>query len=344
MSETQVTGGAFDACIGVPDLIEAIGYWELYGYRVGDIGQLDPQQAQQLYGVNSAARIVRLWHQDADHGLIRLMQWAQPTGPGLGLAPFKSVGNRWTAAEVRQLARIVAHAKYRRESGAPIEIFHPDLVAAPGTSRDSFRRTISGALEMAILQPLYRQVLFERADFPSPLYGRIAPGSLFEASQFTHCCIVTRGVAPDAFDFYDRVLGLRKSGDFRLPYAEIGSSGKDIFRLREGEGFHMHRFDDPRSGDGAEKRSGRIIFFNFSDDVDMPDLRAASRPGALGYFLYSLRVCDLARARSMVLDAGATDVTPVCRNEFGESALLLTAPDGTLWNLIEARDTIQVNR
>ena len=119
MNSGVVVGGAFDACIGVPDLIEAIAYWELFGYRVGDIGHLDAQQARQLYGVHSAARIVRLWHQDADHGLLRLMQWAQPTGPGLGLAPFKCVGNRWTAAEVRQLARIVAHTKYRRESGGP---------------------------------------------------------------------------------------------------------------------------------------------------------------------------------------------------------------------------------
>lgn len=174
------------------------------------------------------------------------------------------------------------------------------------------------------------------------LDGRIAPGSLFEASQFTHCCIVTRGVAPDAFDFYDRVLGLRKSGDFRLPYAEIGSSGKDIFRLREGEGFHMHRFDDPRSGDGADKRSGRIIFFNFSDSIEMPDLRDASRPGALGYCLYSLRVRGLERTRQIAIDAGARDVTGICRNEFGESALLLTAPDGTLWNLIDASETTQV--
>jgi hypothetical protein len=98
------------------------------------------------------------------------------------------------AGEVRRLARIVAHAKYYRERGEPIEIFHPDLVAAPGTGRDSFRSTIRGALEIAILLPLYRELLFERVDFPSPLYGTIAPGSFFEASQFTHCCGVTRGV------------------------------------------------------------------------------------------------------------------------------------------------------
>lgn len=340
---SAVVGGVFDVCIGVPDLVAAIGYWQLFGYRVGDVGTLDGEQASALYGVESSCRVVRMRHQDADHGLVRLMQWQTPTGPGLGLTPFKTVGNRWSAGEVRQLARIVAHAKYHRERGAAIEIFHPDLVAAPGTGRDSFRGTIRGALEMAILLPLSRQVLFERVDFPSPLYGRLADGSFFEASQFTHCCVVTRGVRATDFDFYDRVLGLKKSGDFDLSYSEIGSSGKDIFRLREGEGFHMHRFDDPRSGDGTEKRSGRLILFNFRDEIDMPDLRAASRPGALGYCLYSLRVRDLERQRQRIIDAGAKDVSPVCRNEFGERAITLTAPDGTPWNLIEASDTIPVN-
>lgn len=339
----HVVGGALDACIGVPELIAAIGYWELFGYRVGDIGELDAVAAKRLYGVDSAARMVRLWHQDADHGLIRLMQWERPTGPGLALTPFKTVGNRWIAAEVLKISRIVAHAKYRRDSGAPITIFHPDAVPAPGTSRESFRRAISAAIEMAILQPHYRQVLFERADFPSPLYGKVNPGSILQGSQFTHCCLVTRGVTPDAFNFYDKVLGMVKSGDFDILYDDIGSSGKDIFQLHEGEGFHMHRFDDPRGGDGLDKRSGRVIFFNFREDVGMPDLRAASRPGASGLCLYSWRVHDIEQVREVVMRAGATEVTEVQRNEFGERAITLVAPDSTPWMLIHAADTVPIN-
>ncbi|MEZ5513634.1 MAG: hypothetical protein R3F58_07160 [Steroidobacteraceae bacterium] len=342
MTHTHAVGGAFDACIGVPDLIAAIGYWELFGYRVGDIGALDAVAAKQLYGVDSDARMVRLWHQVADHGLIRLIQWEQPTGPGLGLAPFKTVGSRWTAAEVTQLGRIVAHAKYRRDRGDPIGIFHPDVVPAPGTAREPFRRILSVAMEMAILQPHYRQVLFERVDFPSPLYGKVNPGSMLQGSQFTHCCVVTRGVPADAFDFYDQVLGLVKSGDFDLPHGEIGSSGKDIFQLADGEGFHMHRFDDPRGGEGLGKRSGRVIFFNFRDSVEMPDQRHASRPGALGLCLYCWRVKNIEQVREVVLRAGATQVSDVLRNEFGERAVTLTAPDGTPWMLIDAADTMAV--
>jgi len=344
VDESHVVGGALDASIGVPDLIAAIGYWELFGYRVGDIGSLDAATAQQLYGVSSAGRMVRMWHQDADHGLIRLMQWEHSSGPGLGLTPFKTAGNRWTAAEVLKISRIIAHAKYRRDSGAPIKIFHPDAVPAPGTSREAFRGVISAAVEMAILQPHYRQVLFERADFPSPLYGRVNSGSMLQGSQFTHCCVVTRGVPRDAFDFYDKVLGMVKSGNFDTPYNEIGSSGKDIFQLAEGEGFHMHRFDDPRGGEGLGKRSGRVIFFSFRDSIEMPDLRAASRPGALGLCLYSWRVHDIEKVREAVLKAGATQVSDVLPNEFGEHSITLVAPDSTPWMLIAASDTVVVGQ
>lgn len=337
-----VVGGVLDACIGVPDLLPAIAYWEMYGFRIGNIGALDAATAERLYGVPRALRVVRLWHQDADHGLIRLLQWDAPTGEGLGLAPFKAAGSRWIASEVAQLGRIVAHSKYLRDRGEPIRIHHPDVVPAPGTLREPFRRTLSVAMEMAIVLPQFRQVLFERVDFPSPRYGKVHPGSPLQGSQFTHCCVVTHGVESRAFDFYDRALGLVKSGDFDLAYGDIGSSGKDIFQLREGEGFHMHRFDDPRGGEGLDKRSGRLILFNFRRDVPMPDLREQSRVGALGLCLYALRVSDIVATRDLVQAAGATSVSEVVRNEFGERAITLVAPDGTSWNLLEAADTVPV--
>jgi catechol 2,3-dioxygenase-like lactoylglutathione lyase family enzyme len=340
MKQGLAIGGLLDACVGVPDLVEAIAYWELYGFRVGDIGSLDAPTARRLYGVDSAARVVRLWHHESDHGLVRLMQWEKPTGEGLGMAPFKVAGSRWSAAEVRQVARVFAHAKYHRDAGHPIEIRHPDSVPAPGTSRHAFRRVIRSAFEMAIVQPLYRQVLFERAEFPSPRYGTIRPGSVFEGSQFTHCCVITCGIPDEAFEFYDRVLGLRRSGDFDLSWSEIGSSGKDIFRLDEGEGFHMFRFDDVRSGDGEDKRSGRLILFNFASESALPDMRESSRPGALGHTLYGWRVRDVEAAARAVEAGGASEVSDIVRNEFGERAFTATAPDGTPWTFVHADDTL----
>ncbi|MCC5867040.1 MAG: VOC family protein [Gammaproteobacteria bacterium] len=341
--EGQVTGGVLDVMVGVPDLVSAIAYWELFGYRVGDIGQLDAQGAQRLYGVPSACRAVRMWHQQADHGLVRLVQWSSPTGRGLELAPFRVRGGRWTAGMVKQLGRMLAHAKYLRQQGGDIRIHAPDFVPAqPGHT--PFRRPIPGVVEMALAQPLSRQVLFERADVDHPLYGTIHRGSMFEASQFTHFCLVIQGADDTSLSFYDETLGLRRTGDFELPWEDIGTSGKDILGLAEGEGFRLVKFDDPRSDPlGAGKRSGRVTLFNFSPDIDMPDYRAHTTPGALGYTTYSLRMLGLETACRRVEEAGGTVHSAPVANEFGERAVLCDAPDGSTWCLLEAADSTPVN-
>jgi len=336
----HVRGGAFDVCIGVPDLVEAIAYWELFGYRVGDIGALDATSADRLYGHSGALQAVRMWHQKADHGLVRLWQWENPSGPGLGMAPFRVHGSRWSAMELDRIARMIAHAKYHAAQGGEVRMFHPDVLPGSGTPMAPFRRELPVAMEMAVVQPLYRQVLFERADFPSPLYGAVNHDCLMRASQFTHVCVILCGVAADAFEFYDRVLGLQRSGDFKLSWADVGSSGKDIFELREGEGFHMFRFDDPRSEGGVNKRSGRIILFNFSADSELEDMRIASRPGAWGHSLYSLRVADVEATHATAAASGAGAQSDVMVNEFGERSFVATAPDGTPWCFVASDDTL----
>ncbi|MGP1353869.1 MAG: VOC family protein [Parasphingopyxis sp.] len=317
------------------DLVEAVRYWEMFGYRMGWTGELSVTQAQSLYGVESAARSVRMRHQDSDHGLLRLLAWEAPTGPGLGMTPFRARGSRWSAAEVAQIARPFAHAKYH---DGPIIVHAPDAVAAPQPYREPFDGQIGVAFEMALVQPLARQVLFERADFPSPLYGRINAGSLFQASQFTHSCIMTQDVPHEAFEFYDHILGLKRSGDFDLGYDEIGSSGKDIFELEPGEGFHMIRFDDARSGDGVAKRSGRLILFNFKAESALVDKRDDALWGALGHTGYSWRVGDVEAVHGEADRAGCTELSDVLANEFGERSFTCRAPDGNQWCFVDARD------
>ena len=52
--------------------------------RAGRFGTLEAAAARALYGVDSTLRSVRLYHQNADHGLVRLMQWERPVNDGLG--------------------------------------------------------------------------------------------------------------------------------------------------------------------------------------------------------------------------------------------------------------------
>ncbi|MGP1353868.1 MAG: VOC family protein [Parasphingopyxis sp.] len=337
-----VVGGIFDVCIGVPDLLDAIRYWELFGFRVGQQGALDAARADALYGVRSGARMVRLFHGDADHGLVRLIEWEHPTGPGLGLESFKCIGSRWSAALVEKVARPFAHAKYARDAGTEIRMHAPDFMPADGSpaSGTAFCRPIRGAFEMAIAQPFFRQVLFERADTDNPLYGQVAPHSLMRASQFTHMCLGLKTASDSQLAFYDDVIGLKRVGDFELGWSEIGTSGKDILELAEGEGFRLVKFDDPRSGEGASKRSGRLTVFSFNSATVLPDRRSDSLPGALGHTLYTARLENLQAAASWLEANGASEMTEIQENEFGERSLLATAPDGIRWMFVDAADAM----
>ena len=96
MAPAACIGGLYEACIGVPDLAQATAFFESFGCRPGPVGELDAGAARSLYGVDSALRSVRLLHQQADHGLVRLMQWERPLNEGLGIAPnLRCVGSRW---------------------------------------------------------------------------------------------------------------------------------------------------------------------------------------------------------------------------------------------------------
>jgi len=44
--QTQRIGGIYEVCIGVPEPISAIQYWEQFGYRVGKIGNFSAAVSQ----------------------------------------------------------------------------------------------------------------------------------------------------------------------------------------------------------------------------------------------------------------------------------------------------------
>jgi catechol 2,3-dioxygenase-like lactoylglutathione lyase family enzyme len=144
------------------------------------------------------------------------------------------------------------------------------------------------------------------------------------------------GVDDDCFRFYDEVLGLKRTGDFDLPHDEIGTSGKDIFQLSSEEGFHMLRFDDPRSGDGIDKRSGRLIIFNFKPDSEMVDVRSQTLLGNLGHTAYTWKVNRIhefrEKAAHLCLETGDIHL-----NEFGENSFTAVSPDGCQWVFISAQ-------
>lgn len=335
-------GGLHELCVGVPDLDEAIADFAACGCRPGGRGALDAEAAGALYGHRSALESVRLLHGDADHGLVRLMKWASPRNAGTGLrAHLRGIGSRWGVRVTQSVFNIVNHAERALQAGAPLTLLPPQLAVIGEVSGERaarpFRDPVVGVREMVLLQPHYRQVFFERFGYESPLYGQVDPASLLRTSQHTHAGLMVASDDERIFDFYAAVLGLKRTHEERVPYANATGS-RSIFALRPGEGFHMVDFDDPRTGPAlAERRSGKLKCVRFAADAQIDDLRELSRPGCLGYSLYAWRVDDAeAMHAKLARTPGVTALRPVRADEFGRPCVAFRAPDGYDWALVQA--------
>jgi catechol 2,3-dioxygenase-like lactoylglutathione lyase family enzyme len=331
-------GGLYEVAIGVTDPVAQIRYWERFGYRVGGDGQLTAEEALRLYGVDSRLRSVRLLHQDADHGLLRLMIWDQPRNEGLGMTHMKVVGNRWAAALTSDLYNVFNHAEVARLSGQPIYYIEPRLSRIPigDGAATPFVDPLFNLREIIMIQPLTRQVVFQRFGYVRPLYGKIDPDAFFPTSQVTHVGLMIQG-GPELLRFYDDVLGLLRTGDDEeSTYEDTVERGRNPFEIEAGERYFLSAFDDPRSSPQFDTmRSGRLIVVRFPESVRVEDKRASSRPGSLGMSLYTFRVRDLDAYHARIKASAATDVSPIVKNEFGERSFSFTAPDGYVWTLLE---------
>jgi catechol 2,3-dioxygenase-like lactoylglutathione lyase family enzyme len=331
-------GGIYEVCIGVREPIAAIQYWQQFGYRIDRIGELAASVAQQLYGVNSGLRSIRLAHQDADCGLIRLMVWERPTNDGLGLESMKVNGNRWATTLTGDVLNIANHATEAAKAGLPIKSTTPHWEIIYNKERASrpFLDPAIGVREMLLIQPLYRQVLFQRFGYTMPYYGQIDTTSAFKTSQFTHMGMVIQDDGKETLKFYEEVLGLLRVRDDVETSYESSLAGREIFDLAPGEKFFVTAFDEARSSttDFLAAHPGRLYIIRFPDSLEIESRFDRSQPGCLGMCLYTYRVTGLDAYLDRLAASQAQNLTDIVTNEFGEASLSFVAPDGYFWTLV----------
>jgi hypothetical protein len=338
--------GLYEVAIGVhgaddgnadAGLLEQISYWESFGFRIGRIGGLRARDAQALYGVDSNLRSVRLHHQDADHGLVRLMAWSKPRNEGLGLAKLLSPGSRWAAILTSDILRIWNHAELAQRAARPTRIVTPHYDEIYKAVRvEPYVGENRGVREMVILHALTRSCFYERFGYVVPRYGRIADGSKFQTSQITHAGVVFQSDDASLPRFYVDVLGLVAHADERfIRYEEMSDSVRALFMLEPGDDSFSNLIDNPLAGRGPQDNvSGRILVRRIPTNVKANDHHELSRPGSLGHSLYSYRVTNIDDYRVKLRASRATNVTEVLANEFGEKSVSFRAPDGYDWTLV----------
>ncbi|MBW4615909.1 MAG: VOC family protein [Desmonostoc vinosum HA7617-LM4] len=331
--------GIYEVCIGVPEPIVAIQYWEQFGYHIGQVGELDAATAHQLYGVNSSLHSIRLYHQNADHGLIRLMVWQKPTHQGLGIESMKVKGNRWATTLTADALTILNHAEDAKTAGWPIRYTNPYWEVIYNKERKSrpFVEQAVGVREMLLLQPFARQVLFQRFGYTLPHYGQINHNAALKTSQFTHIGIIVQDDSKETLRFYEEVLNLLRVRDDVETSYESSLAGREIFDLKPGEKFIVTTFDDPRSSksDLMAARSGRLYVIRFPEEINLESRFEAARPGSLGMCLYTYRVKGLYEYCDRIKTSSVQKFTDITSNEFGEMSFSFVAPDGYFWTLLE---------
>jgi catechol 2,3-dioxygenase-like lactoylglutathione lyase family enzyme len=337
--KTTAIEGIYEVCIGVPDPITAIQYWQQFGYRIGQIGELTAEAANQLYWVNSPLKVIRLYHQDADHGLIRLMSWQKPINQGLGINSMKVKGNRWTTTLTTDLLGILNHAENAKTTGATIRYSYPywEVIYNKDKKSHPFVDPAVGVREMLLLQPLTRQVLFQRFGYIMPHYGKINHHAAFSTSQFTHFGLVVQDDTKETLRFYEDVLGLLRVRDDVETSYESSLAGRDLFDLNPGEKFIVTAFDDPRSSKTnlTEARSGRLYIIRFPENIKLESQFEAAQPGSLGMCLYTYRVQGIQTYFDRIVASKVQKITNIVINEFGEMSFSFTSPDGYFWTLVE---------
>jgi catechol 2,3-dioxygenase-like lactoylglutathione lyase family enzyme len=340
MTQVQPTSieGIYEVCIGVREPIPLIQYWEQFGYRIGQLGNLPAPAVNQLYGVNSSLQSIRLYHQDADHGLIRLMVWETPTNDGLKMDSMKVNGNRWATTLTADVLNILNHAQEAVAVGLPVKYTHPHWEVIYNKERKGrpFIDPAIGVREMMLLQPLTRQVFFERFNYTLPNYGKINEGAVFKTSQFTHLGMVIQDDSKETLLFYEEILGLLRTRDDVETTYESSEAGRQIFDLQPGERFLVTAFDDPRSSQSnlQAARSGRLYIVRFPASIQLANRFQDAQPGCLGMSLYTYRVRELEDYFNRVKASAAQNVTEIVSNEFGEQSFSFVAPDGYFWTLI----------
>lgn len=338
MAQETTIGGVYEVGIGAMDEKPLIAYFERFGYRIGNTGEISEKEAQKLYGVKSKLKSIRLLHQDSDHGLIRIMVWEKPTNEGLQMSRMNVLGNRWGAMMTSDIYNLQNHAEEAIAQKLPIFMVEPQRAEIYKLEKRPvpFLENYATVREMCLIQPLTRQILFQRFGYNLANYGKINEQSFFKSSQITHFgMVVYRN--QENLDFYDKVLGLLKvkeGKDFESTFEN--PSSRAVFSLEKHQKYGATDFDNPKSSTNpANALSGRLKIIWFSPESKLDDKFDHSKPGSLGYSLYTYRVKGIEKYREKVKSSKATNVTEIQQNEFGERSFSFVAPDGYFWTILE---------
>ena len=329
LPDTGVSG-VYEVIIGVDAAGPSIDYFAEFGFRVVAEASLSAEQAKSLYGVDSSASVYRLQNGSIDaHGLLRIIEWEAPLGPGVGFAPPETVGVRMAVMRTEDIVRLAdVFGDLREQAGEPWLLAGPvydDLYdATAGNPTISNRRV--GVREMGVYGQDFNHVFFQRYGYTIPGYGTIGDHSPLRTSEFTHHDFFVSGDLDEVTAYYSDVLGFKSEGETVID-GEWQPGPKAVFQMGSGRSHWYRGFVSPNN------ICGKLKFFSVEGLHEVDDRSHRQRPGELGITLHSVWTPNLSMVHELAQEY-EIEVTDIARNEFGEKSFVLSGPDGATWQVI----------
>ena len=323
--------GVYEVVVGTRDADRLVKYFEQFGFRPVREVQLSAARGASLYGVESAARVIRMQSGEIDaHGLLRIVQWAQGLGEGVGLAPPETIGQRMAVMRTRDIFRLHDIFSDARASGEPWLVTAPvydDLYDMTDKGPLNVIQRRVGVREMAVYGAEFNHVFYQRYGYTIPGYGTISPEAPLQTSEFTHHDFIIDGDIEEVTDYYERVLGFRQEAPASLDGA-WQAGPRAVFQMAPGTSHWYVGFVSPND------IAGKLKFFVNRDRAHARDRSAEQRMGFSGITMHSLWTPHLDRVIERATAAALTMSAPQ-ENEFGERSVVLRGPDGVTWQIIE---------
>jgi hypothetical protein len=250
----------------------------------------------------------------------------------------KIEGNRWATALTTDVLGILNHAENTKAMGITIQYTHPywEVIDNKEQKSQPFLDSAIGVREIMLLEPLTRQVLFQRFGYTMPHYAQINHHAPLNTSQFTHLGLIVQDDSKQTLQFYEQILGLLRVRDNVETSYESSDAGRGFFDLQAGEKFIVTAVDDPCScaTNFIEASSRRLYIVSFPENIKLQSHFTSAQPGSLGMCLYTYQVQGIETYFDRIRASNAQKVTKTVNNEFGEMSYSFIAPDGYFWTLV----------
>lgn len=325
--------GVYEVMVGTDRPAYHIRYFAEFGFRVTDSASLTAAQAKAIYGVDSPLKSYRLQNGEVDsHGLLRLLAWEKPLGPGVGYSVPETIGQRMSVMMTKDIMRLVDIYQIERANGEkwlPIEPIFDDLYNLSSGKPGFFNRPV-GVRETAVYGEWFVHVFFQRYGYTIPGYGTINPDAPLQTSEFTHHDFIIKGNMAEVTRYYSEALGLQPEEPEPVIDGDWQKGPRQVFDMPPGYSHYYRGFVSPNN------ICGKLKFF--VPRAPKPDRSEHQRIGELGITLHSLWTPKLKMVHELLQKQGIKP-TAIQKNEFGENSFVFTGPDGVSWQIIEKTNT-----